>query len=98
MPCVALRPAGDMFAASGTIAASSSGSPNLTDISRDGRPGPTLAAAVIGAVSLSGVLLQAYPANNASDMNLPLANITQTLVFGPAASAFQGSVVQATGR
>ena len=91
-------PAGDMFAASGLIAASSMGSPNLTDISTDGRPGPTLAAAVIGAVSLSGVLLQAYPANNASDMNLPQANVTQTFVFGPADSAFLGSVVQATGR
>ena len=91
-------PAGNMFAASGIIAATSTGSPNLTDISTDGRPGPTLAAAVIGVVSLSGVLLQAYPPNNASDMSLPLANITQTLVFGPADSAFQGSVVQATGR
>ena len=91
-------PAGDMFAVFGIIAASSTGSPNLTDISMGGRPGPTLAAAVIGAVALSGVLLQAYPAGNASDMNLPLANVTQTLVFGPADSAFQGSVVQATGR
>ena len=87
-----------MYAASGIIAASSTGSPDLTDISTDGRPGPTLAAAVIGAVSLSGVLLQAYPANNASDMKLPLAYVTQTLVFGPADSAFLGSVVQAIGR
>ena len=91
-------PAGDMFAASGIIAASSTGSPNLTDVSTDGRPGRTLAAAVIGTVSLSGVLLQPYPASNASNMALPLANVTQTLVFGPADSAFLGSVVQATGR
>ncbi len=88
-------PAGDLYAASEIIGASSTGSPNLTDISPDGRPGPTLAAAVIGTVSLCRCTAAG---SKASNVNLPLANVTQRLVLGPADSAFQSSVVQPTGR